>query len=103
MTLFFETSRQAWCFLCLLPVGLAAAFLLDTDVIAGKLRPLADVFFLVVTGLAVLVMIVLCRDSGLRLYHMLGVLTGALLYLGGIGKIIHAIGCRQDLKRRAEK
>ncbi len=103
MKLFFETSRQAFCFLCTVPFGIITAVLMDADVIAGKLRAVADVLFLLLTGLAVMVMIILCRESGLRLYHLLGLLTGAVLYQEGIGKIIRHIAYRQDLKHPTEK
>lgn len=103
MTLFFETSRQAWCFLCMTPVGMAAALLMDADVIAGRLRAIADVLLLLLAGLGALVMIVLCRETGLRLYHLLGLMTGAVLYLQGIGKIIRLCIHRQEIKRSAEK
>lgn len=103
MNLFFETSRQAWCFLCMAPLGIAVSFLADADVIAGRLRAVADTLLLLLAGMAALVMIVLCRETGLRLYHLLGLLTGTVLYFEGIGKIIRFIGRRQDLKRRAEK
>ena len=103
MKLFFETGRQAWCFLCMAPVGMAAAFLMDADFIAGKLRPAADILLLLLSGLAALVMVVLCKETGLRLYHLLGFLTGVVLYLEGLGKIIRRVARRQDLKRCAEK
>ncbi len=103
MKLFFETSRQAWCFLSMAPVGMAAALLMDADVIAGRLRAAADVLLMLLTGFAALVMMILCSEQGMRLYHLLGLVTGAVLYLEGIGKIIRCIIRRQDLKRRAEK
>lgn len=87
----------------MVPLGLAAGFCLDAGVITGRLRPLADAVLLMVTGCAALAMIVLCREAGLRLYHLLGILTGAVLYTAGIGKIIRCIHHRQDLKRRAAK
>lgn len=103
MNLFFETSSQAGCFLCMVPVGMVSALLMDADVIAGKLRALADAILLLFAGLVCLLIIVLCRETTLRLYHLLGLLTGAVLYAEGIGKITRRFMYRQDLKRRTEK
>lgn len=98
MNLFFESSGQAVCFLCMTPVGMFIAFCLDTDVIAGKLRVFADLFLLLAAGVAVLFMLVLCKENDLRLYHFLGFATGAVLYVGGFGKIIRTLKRRQDSK-----
>ena len=103
MSLFFETSSQANCFLHLLPLGLCMAFCLDASAISGKIRPLMDVLVLVLAGSAVLWWMVLLDENKLRLYHVLGMLTGMLLYMRSIGKIIRTIRQKQDLKRRMKK
>lgn len=103
MKLFFETSRQASCFLCMVPLGLAMAIFLDISLIAGKMRPVMDVLVLLSAGLTVLVAIIFCRETTLRLYHLLGLTTGALLYTQGIGKIIRWFRIRQELGKRMKK
>ena len=103
MKLFFETSGQASCFLCMVPLGLAMAIFLDISLIAGKMRPVMDVLVLLSAGLTVLVAIIFCRETTLRLYHLLGLTTGALLYTQGIGKIIRWFRIRQELGKRMKK
>ena len=90
MKLFFETAHQADCFLLMIPLGLALAFLLDADVFAGRVRLLLDCLLILAAGAAVLVSIVFWRESGLRLYHLLGLFIGAVLYVHGIGRLIRA-------------
>jgi len=103
MNLFFETSRQAICFLCMVPVGFAAALCLELGRFHAGIRPVMDVLVLLMAGFAVLAAIVLCRESALRLYHLLGLLTGALICMEGVGKIIRWFVRRQDLKQRTAK
>lgn len=88
MKLFFETARQANCFLLMIPLGLVLAFLLDADVFAGRIRLLLDCLLIVAAGGAVLLSIVFWQESGLRLYHLLGLFIGAVLYVHGIGRLI---------------
>ena len=45
MTLFFETAGQAQAFLAAVPLGLLLAACLDASVLAGPLRPVADVLY----------------------------------------------------------
>ena len=37
-------------------------------------------------------MMLLSRDEALRLYHLLAILTGALLYTQGIGRLVRLTG-----------
>jgi uncharacterized membrane protein len=101
VNLFFETSGQAWRFLCVVPLGFVAALCLDAQS-SGVLRVLADVVLLMAVGIGTLVVIVFCGDARTRLYHLLALVTGAQLYLQGIGKIVRLIRLRQELRARAQ-
>lgn len=103
MNLFFESSRQASSFLVMVPVGFAVALCLEMGRFSRIVQPLTDVFVLLAAGFAVLAGIVFCRDDTLRLYHLLGLLTGVLICTQGIGKIIRWVARRQDLRHRTEK
>lgn len=77
MKLFFETAGQAQAFLAAVPLGLVLAACLDASVLAGPLRPLADVLMMLTAGFALMGMMLLSRDEALRLYHLLAILTGS--------------------------
>lgn len=98
MSLFFETANQASCFLLMTPIGFAVALLLDADAISGWLRPAADVLALLCAGAALLAAVAATGESGLRLYHLLGVLTGGILYHQGVGRIVRMIARRRRAK-----
>ena len=98
MRLFFETTGQAQAFLAAVPLGLVLAACLDASVLTGPLRPLADVVMMLAGGIALMVMMLLARDEALRLYHLLAVLTGAVLYTQGIGSLVRMM--RTSLKKR---
>ncbi|MCI6039869.1 MAG: hypothetical protein MR742_05020 [Clostridiales bacterium] len=98
MRLFFETTGQAQAFLAAVPLGLVLAACLDASVLTGPLRPLADVVMMLAGGIALMVMMLLARDEALRLYHLLAVLTGAVLYTQGIGRLVRMM--RTSLKKR---
>lgn len=87
MNLFFETANQAVCFLAAAPIGFAAAMGLDLGRREGLARFFLDVLVLSAAGVALVVLLLLGREEGMRLYHMLGLGTGALLYLGGLGRL----------------
>lgn len=84
MKLFFETAAQASVFLLTIPLGLLLALLIDLSGRTGTLRPLWDVLTMLAGFAAAGAGIVLLGDSGLRIYHILAMLTGMLLYLLGI-------------------
>ena len=54
MKLFFETAGQAQAFLAAVPLGLVLAACLDASVLAGPLRPLADVLMMLTAGFALI-------------------------------------------------
>ena len=83
MTLFFETAGQAQAFLAAVPLGLLLAACLDASVLAGPLRPVADVLMM-------------------RLYHLLALLTGAVLYTQGIGRLVRLIRARLKKAKKTD-
>ena len=85
MKLFFETAGQAQAFLAAVPLGLVLAACLDASA-------LADVLMMLTAGFALMGMMLLSRDEALRLYHLLAILTGALLYTQGIGRLVRLAG-----------
>ncbi|MEG0125172.1 MAG: hypothetical protein RR816_03725 [Clostridia bacterium] len=105
MRLFFETGDQAHIFLAVLPIGFLLAMSFDASSFAGKLRPVMDVLCLLMSGLAFIMLLLVFRDDGLRVYHMLALLTGAVLYLCGMGRLFRAIGRKLSrfLAQRAEQ
>ena len=67
MTLFFETAGQAQAFLAAVPLGLLLAACLDASVLAGPLRPVADVLMMLAAAASLMAMMLLARDDALRL------------------------------------
>lgn len=98
MNLFFETENQARVFISAVPLGffMAAAFSLLGR--AGRFRVLLDVLCLVLCGLSVAALVVITRDDGLRLYHLLALCVGAILYLLGVHRLL--LFCRHILQKR---
>ena len=94
MTLFFETAGQAQAFLAAVPLGLLLAACLDASVLAGPLRPVADVLMMLAAAASLMAMMLLARDEALRLYHLLALLTGAVLYTQGIGRLVRLMRAR---------
>jgi len=104
MNLFFETIGQSVCFLMAVPIGLLLAFSLDGYRTEGIVRAVVDILALVGAGLALLALTVVLRDEKLRMYHVLGMLTGCILYVGGIGRLRHGVRFRMhSIIKRAEK
>lgn len=98
MKLFFETAGQAQAFLAAVPLGLLLAACLDASAAAGPLRPVVDVALLLLCGLSLMGLLLFTRDGAMRMYHLLAVLTGAILYSGGVGRLARALGRR--IKKR---
>lgn len=91
MKLFFETSTQAMVFLLMLPLGILFAAGID---IAGFIRiakPLWDLLLVLLLGLSLGISVILLGDQGLRMYHLLAVLCGCLLYMLGIRRVVQWI------------
>lgn len=104
MKLFFETAHQADCFLLMIPLGFMLALCLDADAAAGPIRLILDCLLILAAGAAVLSAIAFWRESGLRLYHLLGLLIGAVLYVHGLGRLIRLAARKvRNHPRRQEK
>ncbi|MDD3334197.1 MAG: spore cortex biosynthesis protein YabQ [Eubacteriales bacterium] len=87
MKLFFETARQAQVFLLTIPLGFALALGFDLSSLSGRFRPLWDVLLFLGCAFALICMTLLTKDEGLRIYHLLAVLCGMLLYFCGFGSL----------------
>lgn len=84
MRLFFETGGQSASFLLAVPIGFALAVCLDWLKEKQMVRLLLDVGFFLLSGLSLLILTMLLSEEKLRLYHLLGMSIGGLLYLRGI-------------------
>jgi len=100
MKLFFETSAQGSIFLMMLPVGMLLAVCVDLCGLSGTFRPLWDLCGVLVCFAAIGFCIVLLDDSSLRLYHVLAVATGYLLYALGARRFFRTLGRRVAKKDR---
>lgn len=101
MKLFFETADQATAFLAAAPLGflLGLCFGLERLVPWGK--ALWDVLTFLLLGAALLLLLFWTKESGLRPYHLLAVLTGFLLYRCGVSPL--AAGILRRLERFRKK
>ena len=102
MTLFFETAGQVQAFLAAVPLGLLLAACLDASVLAGPLRPVADVLVMLTAAASLMAMMLLARDEALRLYHLVALLTGAVLYTQGIGRLVRLIRARLKKAKKTD-
>lgn len=100
MKLFFETAMQAGVFLMMVPAGLLLALLTDLSGRSGNSRPLWDVLIMLSGGLILGWLLIITGDSRLRLYHLLAVLTGAVLYLTGIRRILYFLSAEVSKRKR---
>lgn len=103
MRLFFETGGQANAFLFTLPLGFLLALFLDVTRYTGHLRPVLDVCALVGCALTLLALILFMRDQGARLFHILAIFTGAILYICGVGRLLRCSVRRIKKKLRMRK
>ena len=101
MKLFFETASHASSFLSAVPLGLLMCLFLCSAHSSGMWRLLLDLGALVCSALVFFFLFVICRNDSLRFYHLLGVLTGAILCLRGIGVIAQMLsGCFRNQTNR---
>lgn len=84
MKLFFETSTQAMIFLLMLPLGILFAAGIDVAGFIRIAKPLWDLLLVLLLGVSLGIGIILLGDQGLRMYHLLAVLCGCLLYMLGL-------------------
>lgn len=87
MRLFFETSGQGIAFLAAIPVGFLLAACLDCAKGKPLLRAVLDIAVLMLSGFVLLLLTVLLSEEKLRIYHLLGLVIGAFLYLKGAGEV----------------
>lgn len=102
MMLFFETAKQAWCFLAAVPVGFLIALCLCIGKKEGMIRLLLDLLLLGSSGIVLIGMLLFFREGFLRLYHLLGMILGAFLYLNGICQVKRKIS-RSIKEKRQQK
>ena len=92
MKLFFETAVQKNVFLLTLPVGFLVCFLLDTQIPSILIQTFLDFGVLISTGVILVLLVLFSDGSTLRIYHLLGLISGAILYVCGVGI------CRRKVK-----
>lgn len=96
MRLFFETESQCWVFLAMVYAGLGIGVLYHG---AGIIRQhsgkvgivIMDVMVLLLAGLATAGVLIWAGQENLRLYALLGLLIGGIIYSMGIRRILHGI------------
>lgn len=101
MNLFFETTAQAHIFLATIPLGFALALIIDITSHAGHMRLLLDVLCLLVCGIALICLMLMFKDKGIRIYHLLALIIGAILYLLGVKQLM--ISVWRKLPKRHKK
>ena len=102
MTLFFETGRQSSCFLAALPLGFFTTACLCWGGAGGFFRLAADLVLLACGGTAMVFLLGLSGEHTLRIYHILGLLTGAFLYLHGCNPLLkHILKHLREKRERA--
>lgn len=98
MKLFFETSAQAMIYLLMLPLGILFAACVDLASVIKTARPVFDLMCTMACALCLGICVILFNDNTLRLYHMLSVLSGCLLYLLGIRRVVGWLRHKWDVR-----
>lgn len=96
MAPFFETQSQAWVFLSMVYLGLGLGFVYDG---LGLLRKLGkkgwaigtDLLFFLLAGASLTLALVITGQDELRIYALLGLVCGGLVYLLGLRRLITGI------------
>ncbi|MBQ2957991.1 MAG: spore cortex biosynthesis protein YabQ [Clostridia bacterium] len=95
----FYTVGQSRIFLTMLYAGLAVGLYASLDSAARRLfRPgpvfslLMDLLFGLISACITCIALVAAADGELRLYSLMGVLSGALIYMGTIGPLLKSAG-----------
>lgn len=99
MKLFFETITQSRIFLLSVLLGFILCFLLDVRIRISGIRFVLDLLTLFCSGVCLVMGLLLSGEHRVRLYHILGILCGSLLYLEGFSKTVR-IFRRWGLKRK---
>jgi len=88
MKLFFESSEQACFFAMMVSLGFVTGFCVQEGKGEGWFRFLTDLLLLLACGIAVTSLLLSGKDESLRIYHLLGLLTGVILYVSGVSRLI---------------
>ena len=93
MAPFFETNSQAWVFLGMVYLGLALGLIYDglSPLRRSRKKGLTacmDLIFFLLAGAALTLALVVTGQDGLRLYALLGLLCGGILYLMGLRRLL---------------
>lgn len=78
----------------MIPVGILLALLADLTGQAGRGKPVLDVLVMLTCGLILAFLLIVTGDERLRLYHLLAVLAGCVLYLTGLRRIFVFLNSR---------
>ena len=100
MNLFFESSGQARVFLAVLPLGFLLALAVDLTRFAGRWRPVWDALCLLLGGVALMGLLLIFQDRGVRGYHALALALGAILYVCGVGSLARRLAQRVRFLRK---
>lgn len=96
MAPFFETKTQAWVFLGMIYLGLGLGVVYDALGLLRKTKKkglvvFADVLFFLVVGGVLTMALVISGQDGLRLYSLLGLACGGLIYMLGLHRLVLGI------------
>lgn len=101
MKLFFETASQASVFLLMLPIGMLLAACVELTGKTGAGKPIWDILVVLLSGVLLGIGVVFLNDTTIRLYHLLAVLCGWILYCLGIQRFFIIIcSCIQRMKNK---
>ena len=88
MKLFFETENQALVFLLTVPIGMLLFFFLDGREEQGVWRFVMDLLSFCICGASLFMLFWGFGQEILRIYHLLGLVTGGMLYMKGMSRIL---------------
>lgn len=91
MKLFFETAIQARVFLSAVPLGIMLGMLLNLESRLPGGKALWDVLLMLLCAIWMGILLLWTGENGLRLYHLLAVGTGLLLYRCGVSRLLSKI------------
>ncbi len=96
MAPFFETRNQSFVFLGLMYVGLGLGLVYDVLHLGRKaerkaVTAAADLLFFLLAGLALTLSLVVTGQNGLRLYALLGLVCGGIVYVMGVRSLLKGI------------
>ena len=86
MKFFFETEIQSTVFLLTVAGGFLLCMLLDVNLKSVLVQAVLDLLLLTGTGAGIVLFMMFSQDPSLRIYHLLGLMCGSILYICGIGR-----------------